>query len=60
MTFYDKKDLSKLISHYEFEDNKYVVEYLYENNNLSININNLDSYSNKTIKKLKKELKHKN
>lgn len=28
MTFYDKKDLSKLISHYEFEDNKYVVEYL--------------------------------
>lgn len=28
MTFYDKKDLSKLISHYEFKDDKYIVEYL--------------------------------
>ena len=41
------------------EDNKDIIKK-YENNNLSININNLDSYSNKTIKKLKKELKHKN
>lgn len=28
MTFYDKKDLGKIIGHYEFKDDKYIVEYL--------------------------------
>lgn len=68
MNFYNTKNIEEIIKHYRKDNNNYIVEYLNgksiilkdENNNLSININNLDSYSNKTIKKLKKELKHKN